>query len=114
MRLRVSRRGCAGLGVRADGEVPTRARRHAAQRGSRTAPRREEVAHLHSAAYHGRVENQPCAALRGYKTRLQLLLAVLADLVRVRVRVTLTLTNLFSPCSLTSWSLFCHPAMLTT
>ena len=132
--MRVSRRGCAGLGVRADGEVATRARRHAAQRGSRTAPRREQVAHLHSAACHGRVEDQPRAALRGDKTRLQLLLAVLADLVRVRVRVrvrvgvgvgvrirdrvrvrvTQTLTNLFSPCWLTSWSFFCHPAMLTT
>ena len=85
--MRVSRRGCARLGVRADGEVPTRARRHAAQRGRRTAPRREQVAHLHSAAYHGRVEDQPRAALRGDKARLQLLLAVLADLVRVRVGV---------------------------
>ena len=136
--MRVSRRGCAGLGVRADGEVATRARRHAAQRGSRTAPRREQVAHLHSAACHGRVEDQPRAALRGDKARLQLLLAVLADLVKVRVRVrvrvgvgvgirvrvrvrvkvrvrvTLTLTNFISPCWLTSWSFFCHPAMLTT
>ena len=85
--MRVSRRGCAGFGVRADGEVATRARRQTAQRGRRTAPRSEEVAHLHSAAYHGRVEDQPRAALRGDKARLQLLLAVLADLVRVRVRV---------------------------